>query len=146
MPQGQLSRGQRKRQAAKDRAAKRAELVAKMERGAKGDAGSAPYRMESLATMLDAAQSEQERAMAAAEKARAKQSNVKTHKTRKRVVAAAVRDFQAVLQHPQFQANPLATLDTHLSNTLGPVPEAAAATGTGAKAGAGSRAGRGSKR
>lgn len=142
-----MSRGQRKRQAAKDRAAKRAELVAKMERDAKGGTESAPYRMESLATMLDAAQSEQERAAAAAEKAHAQRSGVKTQKTRKRVVAAAVRDFQAVLQHPQFQANPLGTLDVHLSNTLGPMPEASS-TAASASAGAdrGSRGGKSSRR
>ena len=41
-----------------------------------------------------------------------------TKKNRQRITNVEIAQFQAVLKHPAFQANPLGTIQDHLENTI----------------------------
>jgi hypothetical protein len=41
-----------------------------------------------------------------------------TRKNRQRITNVEIAQFQAVLAHPAFQANPLATIHDHLENSI----------------------------
>jgi hypothetical protein len=41
-----------------------------------------------------------------------------TRKNRQRITNVEIAQFQAVLAHPSFQANPMATIHDHLENTI----------------------------
>ena len=46
------------------------------------------------------------------------QSTKMTRKNRQRITNVEIAQFQAVLAHPAFQANPLATINDHLENSI----------------------------
>jgi hypothetical protein len=46
------------------------------------------------------------------------QSTKMTRKNRQRITNVEIAQFQAVLAHPSFQANPLATINDHLENSI----------------------------
>ena len=46
------------------------------------------------------------------------QSTKMTRKNRQRITNVEIAQFQAVLAHPAFQANPLGTINDHLENSI----------------------------
>mmetsp|Transcript_12466 Transcript_12466/g.24728 ORF Transcript_12466/g.24728 Transcript_12466/m.24728 type:complete len:171 (+) Transcript_12466:57-569(+) len=109
-----LSRGQRKRLAKKVAAERKKTLAGeglktnlKLKAGTLGD-------LESLSRSLAAAESSSK----SQEKAAPNRVMKMTKKNRKRVLVAEVANFQAVLSHPAFQANPMSTIQSHLQNSI----------------------------
>lgn len=78
--------------------------------------GSLGLLGESLAEAVAA------RAAAVSGRPRQLGASVGTLRARERVAAAEAPRMQAVLSHPQFQANPIAAIASHLSATLPPPP------------------------
>mmetsp|Transcript_33256 Transcript_33256/g.51752 ORF Transcript_33256/g.51752 Transcript_33256/m.51752 type:complete len:200 (-) Transcript_33256:393-992(-) len=104
-----MSRGQRKRLARKAMVHRKRTIGAELEgKAVKLKEGSLAH-LETLALNLP---------NPAEEKPKSKGSIKMTKNNKKRILAAETAQFQAVLSHPAFQANALATVQNHLENTI----------------------------
>lgn len=96
-----------------------------------------PSTLTDLSTLMEGLQAASHEAEAgAAEQLRRKGQSVTSQRGRARVLEQEAGRLQQVLHHPQFIADPLAAVRTHLSATL---PEAPPASARGSRAGAGSQ-------
>mmetsp|Transcript_23994 Transcript_23994/g.57057 ORF Transcript_23994/g.57057 Transcript_23994/m.57057 type:complete len:217 (-) Transcript_23994:121-771(-) len=110
-----LSRGQRKRLAKKVSVQRKKDMGDTMTEKDVLKQEGALADLEALGLSLQAAQSRNAQAAKGRSDARAVKM---TKNNRRRIMVAECAQFQAVLGHPSFQANPLATIHQHLENTM----------------------------
>lgn len=111
-----LSRGQRKRMAKRDQYLKREKLVMSALKLKKEE--EQKKRIDGLDAIKEALMATISRDSDKEEKETPKVNFLKTSKSRNELVEKEVTQISLVLDHPAFQADPLATIREHLKNTL----------------------------
>jgi ABC-type dipeptide/oligopeptide/nickel transport system ATPase component len=114
-----LSRGQRRRQAKRDQYLKREQMVLsslklKVEEDQKKRIDGLDAIREAL---LNTTKQSQSATSGAADKPKPGLHGT-TSKSKMKLITSEVSHFNLVLQHPAFRANPFATMQEHLRNTL----------------------------
>eukprot|EP00548_Thalassiothrix_antarctica_P006926 CAMPEP_0194145928 /NCGR_PEP_ID=MMETSP0152-20130528/18918_1 /TAXON_ID=1049557 /ORGANISM="Thalassiothrix antarctica, Strain L6-D1" /LENGTH=203 /DNA_ID=CAMNT_0038846299 /DNA_START=17 /DNA_END=628 /DNA_ORIENTATION=+ len=114
-----MSRGQRKRQEKKDQYLKRQKLISSCLSLKKQD--EQKKRIDGLDALKEALKGTvSEEAEHPKEEVTQKPNLLITNESKKKLTIQEVSHMGLVLQHPDFQANPFATIQQHLKNTLAP--------------------------
>ena len=110
-----LTRGQRKRYARRERFVNKLLFLDRKKRDEeRRDVGEALYDVSALEKELESARSEAAKKKEAVKSKGARVSN----KKRRKLELAEMERMRKVMEHPAFVADPIATIHTHLTNTL----------------------------
>ena len=115
-PQQPLSRGQRKRQAKRDAYLKKEQMILSSLRLKAQD--EQKKRIDGLDAIREALLNTVTTQDGEMDNQNMKPTHATTNKAKQRLLVREVEHLNLVLQHPAFQADPFATMEEHLRNTL----------------------------